>query len=186
MPRFAANLSFLFTELPFLDRFEAASKAGFKAVEFLNPFDAPKAEIARAAQSARVDASALQHGPWRLEQRRARHERNSRPRARIRESRAGRTRLRRHVRLHASFRHGRVAPSWCRPPHVCGELEDCGEHVRASRHRRHHRADQHARHSRLFPQPDRRRALNHPRSWRGQCRAAVRLVSPGKSCRATW
>ena len=33
MPRFAANLNFLFTELPFLDRFEAAAKAGFKAVE---------------------------------------------------------------------------------------------------------------------------------------------------------
>ena len=50
MPRFAANLSFLFTELPFLDRFEAAAKAGFKAVEFLNPFDAPKAEIAARLQ----------------------------------------------------------------------------------------------------------------------------------------
>ena len=37
MPRFAANLNFLFTELPFLDRFEAAAKAGFKAVEFNGP-----------------------------------------------------------------------------------------------------------------------------------------------------
>jgi 2-dehydrotetronate isomerase len=46
MPKFAANLSFLFTELPFLDRFEAAEKAGFKAVEYLSPFEAPKAEIA--------------------------------------------------------------------------------------------------------------------------------------------
>ena len=46
MPRFAANLSFLFQELPFLDRFEAAAKAGFKAVEYLSPFEAPKAEIA--------------------------------------------------------------------------------------------------------------------------------------------
>jgi len=35
MPRFAANLSMLFTEVPFLDRFEAAAKAGFKGVEFL-------------------------------------------------------------------------------------------------------------------------------------------------------
>ena len=33
MPRFAANLSLLFTEVPFLDRFEAAAKAGFKGVE---------------------------------------------------------------------------------------------------------------------------------------------------------
>lgn len=38
MPRFAANLSMLFTELPFLDRFEAAADAGFEAVEFLFPY----------------------------------------------------------------------------------------------------------------------------------------------------
>jgi hydroxypyruvate isomerase len=38
MPRFAANLTMLFTELPFLDRFEAAAQAGFSAVEFLFPY----------------------------------------------------------------------------------------------------------------------------------------------------
>ena len=38
MPKFAANLSMLFTELPFLDRFEAAAQAGFDAVEFLFPY----------------------------------------------------------------------------------------------------------------------------------------------------
>ena len=38
MPRFAANLSMLFTELPFLDRFEAAANAGFQGVEFLFPY----------------------------------------------------------------------------------------------------------------------------------------------------
>ena len=38
MPRFAANLSMLFTEVPFLDRFERAAKAGFDAVEFLFPY----------------------------------------------------------------------------------------------------------------------------------------------------
>ena len=38
MPRFAANLTMLFTELPFLDRFERAASAGFKAVEFLFPY----------------------------------------------------------------------------------------------------------------------------------------------------
>src|SRR5881392_1202959 len=41
MPRFAANLSMMFTEVPFLDRFEAAAKAGFTAVEFLFPYDHP-------------------------------------------------------------------------------------------------------------------------------------------------
>jgi len=54
MPRFAANLNFLFTELPFLDRFEAAAKAGFKAVEMGNPYEAAAPEIA-----ARVKANGL-------------------------------------------------------------------------------------------------------------------------------
>ena len=39
MPRFNANLTMLFTELPFLDRFEAAAKAGFTGVEYLFPYD---------------------------------------------------------------------------------------------------------------------------------------------------
>ena len=38
MPRFAANLTMMFTELPFLDRFAAAANAGFTAVEFLFPY----------------------------------------------------------------------------------------------------------------------------------------------------
>lgn len=39
MPRFAANLSMMFTEHPFLDRFDAAAAAGFEAVEFLFPYE---------------------------------------------------------------------------------------------------------------------------------------------------
>ena len=54
MPRFAANLSFLFQDMPFLDRFEASAKAGFKAVEFLFPYEFPKADIA-----ARLKANGL-------------------------------------------------------------------------------------------------------------------------------
>ena len=66
MPRFAANLSFMFTELPFLDRFEAAAKAGFKAVEYLNPFEAPKAEIvARLKGNGLTQALFnMAHGDW--------------------------------------------------------------------------------------------------------------------------
>jgi hydroxypyruvate isomerase len=37
MPRFSANLGFLFTDLPFLDRFAAAAKAGFRGVEYVSP-----------------------------------------------------------------------------------------------------------------------------------------------------
>lgn len=45
MPRFAANLSMLFTDVPFLDRFELAAGAGFQAVEFLFPYGWPAHEI---------------------------------------------------------------------------------------------------------------------------------------------
>lgn len=47
MPRFAANLTMLFTELPFARRFEAAARVGFDAVEFLFPYDHPSDDIAR-------------------------------------------------------------------------------------------------------------------------------------------
>lgn len=46
MPRFAANLGYLFTEHDFLDRFAAARRAGFRAVEFAAPYAYPPDEIA--------------------------------------------------------------------------------------------------------------------------------------------
>jgi len=52
MPRFAANLSMLFTEVPFLERFEAAAAAGFEAVEYLFPYDYPAEEVVRRLQAA--------------------------------------------------------------------------------------------------------------------------------------
>jgi hydroxypyruvate isomerase len=54
MPQFAANLTMLFNEHPFLDRFEAAAQAGFKAVEFLFPYDFKAEDI-----KARLDAHGL-------------------------------------------------------------------------------------------------------------------------------
>jgi hydroxypyruvate isomerase len=54
MPRFAANLHYLFTEHAFLDRFEAASRCGFRAVEFQVPYDHSPAEL-----RARLDAHGL-------------------------------------------------------------------------------------------------------------------------------
>jgi len=47
MPRFAANLTMLFTEVPFLERFDLAAKAGFEAVEFLFPYAWSAEEIKR-------------------------------------------------------------------------------------------------------------------------------------------
>ena len=55
MPRFAANLSFLFNEVPFLDRFAAAAHAGFDAVEF-----AFAVRISGEGLSARLAANGLQ------------------------------------------------------------------------------------------------------------------------------
>jgi hydroxypyruvate isomerase len=55
MPQFAANLSMLYPELEFLDRFEAAAKDGFKAVEYLFPYAFEAREIA-----VRLKANGLQ------------------------------------------------------------------------------------------------------------------------------
>ena len=55
MPKFAANLTMLFTERPFLDRFEAAARAGFKAVEFLFPYGYDAHELRHL-----LDANGLQ------------------------------------------------------------------------------------------------------------------------------
>ena len=46
MPRFAANLTMLFNEVDFLDRFAAAAKAGFSGVEYLFPYDYPAEQLA--------------------------------------------------------------------------------------------------------------------------------------------
>jgi hydroxypyruvate isomerase len=54
MPKFSANLSMLFTEAPFLDRFGLAAKAGFEAVEFLFPYAFSAQEIKQ-----RLDAHGL-------------------------------------------------------------------------------------------------------------------------------
>lgn len=45
MPKFAANLTMLFTEVPFLDRFALAHEAGFTTVEYLFPYDYPISEL---------------------------------------------------------------------------------------------------------------------------------------------
>ncbi len=54
MPRFCANLSMMFNEVPFLDRFDQARKANFDAVEFLFPYEHPIAEL-----RSRLDANGL-------------------------------------------------------------------------------------------------------------------------------
>ena len=54
MPRLGANIGFLFVEMPFLDRFEAAARAGFTGVEFASPYEYSAAEL-----RARLQANGL-------------------------------------------------------------------------------------------------------------------------------
>lgn len=66
MPRFCANLTLLFTERPFLERFAAAAAAGFHAVEFQFPYAFSARDIARAAEEAGVEVVLfnLHAGHW--------------------------------------------------------------------------------------------------------------------------
>jgi hydroxypyruvate isomerase len=51
MPKFSANLTMMFNEVEFLGRFERASKAGFKAVEYMFPYEWPKEQLAGELES---------------------------------------------------------------------------------------------------------------------------------------
>jgi hydroxypyruvate isomerase len=55
MPRLAANLSTMFNEAPFLERFAAARRAGFRAVEYQSPYEFPADQVGAAAREAGVE-----------------------------------------------------------------------------------------------------------------------------------
>ncbi len=55
MPKFAANLTMMFTEVPFLDRFAAAADAGFEGVEFLFPYEHPAEAVASQLQRSGLE-----------------------------------------------------------------------------------------------------------------------------------
>ena len=96
MPKFAANLSMMFNEVPFPQRFAAAAKAGFKGVEFLFPYAYTPAEVAGWLKDAGLAArcstcrraispaasAASRHCPGREEEFRARRSDGARIRAR--------------------------------------------------------------------------------------------------------
>ena len=54
MPKFAANLTMLYNEVEFLDRFGAAARAGFKGVEYLFPYPYPKEQLAETLERQRL------------------------------------------------------------------------------------------------------------------------------------
>lgn len=66
MPRFAANLSMMYSEHAFLDRFAAAAADGFRAVEFLFPYEFPASELAARLQQAGLQQALfnLPPGDW--------------------------------------------------------------------------------------------------------------------------
>lgn len=66
MPRFAANLSFLFTERPFFERFAAARAAGFAAVEFHFPYEYDRAALAEVVLTSGLEVVLfnLPAGDW--------------------------------------------------------------------------------------------------------------------------
>ncbi|MBC9246014.1 TIM barrel protein [Paracoccus sp. 11-3] len=63
MLRFAANLTYLFTELPMLDRFAAAAEAGFKGVEIPYPYDIDPRDLTRTARAFNMDMILLNCPP---------------------------------------------------------------------------------------------------------------------------
>lgn len=71
MPKLAANVSMMFAEYPFLDRFQAAADAGFKWVEMLFPYDFDVDELALAVERAGVGVALfnLPPGQWDLGER---------------------------------------------------------------------------------------------------------------------
>jgi 2-dehydrotetronate isomerase len=66
MPKFAANLSMMFTEVPFLDRFACAADAGFKAVEFMFPYEYAPEVVRNHARAAGVEIAMfnMPAGDW--------------------------------------------------------------------------------------------------------------------------
>ena len=54
MPKFAANLTMLFNEVDFLDRFDAAAKAGFRGVEYLFPYAYDKNQLAEKLKTLKL------------------------------------------------------------------------------------------------------------------------------------
>ena len=65
MPRFAANLGYLFTERPLLERIDAAAAAGFKAIELQFPYDVPAPAVKAAIQNNKLTILGLNTPPGR-------------------------------------------------------------------------------------------------------------------------
>ena len=188
MPKFAANLTMLFTELPFLDRFERAAKAGFEAVEFLFPYALRAEEIKAAARRQRPAAGAAQPARRRLGRRRARHRLPAGPRRRVPRRR------RQGHRLRDAARRARSSTAWparrrrgCRATRCCAttfveNLRFAAAELKKAGTQAADRADQHLRHPRAST------CTAPRRRWRSSTRSAPTTpsCSTTSTTRSAW
>ena len=178
MPRFAANLNFLFTELPLLDRFDAAAKAGFAAVESTNLYDATAGEVAARLEANGLtlalfnmpagDAAAGERGLTALAGREGEFWAAFETALRYADA-TGRAAHASAGRSHAARRAAR---------HLCRQPQAGGQGGGRGRHRGADRADQPPRHAGLLPHQDGAGARCHRRGRRAQPAAAVRPLPP--------
>src|ERR1035437_5457183 len=63
MPRFAANLGYLFTERALLERIDAAAAAGFKAIELQFPYDVPASQVRAAIECNKLTVLGINTPP---------------------------------------------------------------------------------------------------------------------------
>ena len=178
MPRFAANLSMLFTEHDFLDRFDAAATAGFKGVEYIcsRTIIRPTDVAGRGLKQERPDAGAAQPARRRLGQGRARHRLPAGSRA-LNSARASPRRSTTRRRSAAS--RSTAWPASRQRASTAAVLEDvfaenlrfAAEEAGAGRHQAADRADQHAATFRASSSthPDQALALIDERRRRTTC-----------------
>jgi hydroxypyruvate isomerase len=161
MPKFAANLTMLFNDVPFLDRFALAREAGFDGVEFLFPYAYDADQIAERLRRHQLQLVLfnLPCGDWDAGDRGMACD----PR-RLDEFRAASTR-RSNMRSRWTSRSCTAWPANCRPAgartgprHLYRQPALRRGQAGAPRHRCADRADQPLRHARLFPQPSQQAA----------------------------
>ncbi len=179
MPHFAANLSMMFNEVPFLDRFEAAAKAGFTAVEFLFPYDYPAEEVGERLKRNGLTQALfnLPPGNWdagekgfaALPDRFSEFAAEPAHRAALCESHAGEA----GASDGGDHRAQRSAGSG-----GVSQIGYVGDGVFCTaRNRCRHRADQSAQRAWLFPQRFFLRTRSHPRAENPEPETAVRHLS---------
>ena len=181
VPRFAANLSMMFNERAFLDRFDAAAQGRIRGLwSSCFPTSFPAVELTRRLERRGPDPGAVQHAARRLGERRARAGQPARPAGGIPRGGEAGARLRRDART-ASW--CTAWPASCRPAVslttaaavYAANLAWAGEQALAAGVKLVDRADQSPRHAGLFPEHRRRRAR----------RSSRRSASTASACSST-